>query len=94
MKLPWQLIQQSIGGVVVGLLILEMAASLGTSEVRQRLIQPETEEHDADWDPNLPYGGKVYLARKKKPDPLHVRVIEVRCLVIFILYTRHPRDVI
>ena len=30
-----------------------------------------------DWDPNLPYGGKVYLARRKKPDPLWVRVTEV-----------------
>ena len=32
----------------------------------------------SDYDPDLPYGGKVYMARKKKPDPLHVRVIEVR----------------
>ena len=31
----------------------------------------------SDWDPNLPYGGKVYLARKKKPDPLWVRITEV-----------------
>ena len=31
-----------------------------------------------DWDPDLPYGGKVYLPRKKKDDPLHVRLIEVR----------------
>jgi hypothetical protein len=51
------------------------SASIGTSGVRQRLIPHETE--DPDWDPNLPYGGKVYLARKKKPDPLYVTVIEV-----------------
>ena len=45
----------------------------------------ETKEEDApytpprgdDWDDSLPYGGKVYLARRKKPDPLYVRVIEV-----------------
>ena len=30
-----------------------------------------------DWDPSIPYGGKVYLARKKKPDPLWVRILEV-----------------
>ena len=36
-----------------------------------------TIERPSDWDPNLPYGGKVYLARRKKPDPTHVRVIEV-----------------
>ena len=31
----------------------------------------------SDWDPNLPYGGKVFLARKKKPDPVYVTVVEV-----------------
>ena len=33
-----------------------------------------------DWDPNLPYGGKVYLARRKKPEPLWIRVTEVRMM--------------
>jgi len=33
-----------------------------------------------DWDPNLPYGGKVYLARRKKPEPLWIRVTEVRIM--------------
>ena len=32
---------------------------------------------DPDWDDSLPYGGKVYLARKKKPDSIYVRIIEV-----------------
>lgn len=36
-----------------------------------------THEDDPDWNPNLPYGGKVYLARRKKPDPSYVRAIEV-----------------
>ena len=30
-----------------------------------------------DWDPSLPYGGKVYLARKRIKDPLWVRIGEV-----------------
>lgn len=30
-----------------------------------------------DWDPNLPYGGKVYLARKKKPQTWLATIIEV-----------------
>lgn len=46
---------------------------LGESELRQRW----TPQNDPDWNPDLPYGGKVYLARKKKPDPMHVRVAEV-----------------
>ena len=32
----------------------------------------------SDWDPNLPYGGKVYLARRKKPDPWWITTLEVR----------------
>jgi hypothetical protein len=31
-----------------------------------------------DWNPDLPYGGRVYLARRKKPDPWWVIAIEVR----------------
>ena len=50
-----------------------MAAS--DAGLRQRLI-PESENLPDDWDPSLPYGGKVYLARKKKPDPTYVKVIE------------------
>ncbi len=53
--------------------------------VRQRTTRPEAATQrrwqppqDSDWDPDLPYGGKVYLARKKKPDPMSVRVAEVR----------------
>uniref|UniRef100_K1PI67 Death ligand signal enhancer n=1 Tax=Magallana gigas TaxID=29159 RepID=K1PI67_MAGGI len=37
--------------------------------LRQRLI-PDSEA-PSDWDSDLPYGGKVYLARKKKPDPTY-----------------------
>ena len=31
-----------------------------------------------EWDPDLPYGGKVYLARKLLEDPLWVKIAEVR----------------
>ena len=34
-------------------------------------------KNDPDLDDSLPYGGKVYLARKKKPDPLYIKIIEV-----------------
>ena len=44
------------------------------SNVRRRY----TPENDPEWNPDLPYGGKVYLARKMKPDPLHVRLFEVK----------------
>lgn len=44
-----------------------------TADSSQERYQPKP----GDWDPSLPYGGKVYLARKKKPDPLWVKVLEV-----------------
>ena len=42
--------------------------------VRQRLIKSNVVESRED----LPYGGKVYLARRKKPDPWWVTGLEVR----------------
>lgn len=54
--------------------------------VRQRVSSSQTDTKEqkrwqpppgSDWDSSLPYGGKVYLARRKKPDPIHVRIIEV-----------------
>jgi hypothetical protein len=36
---------------------------------------------NSDWDPDLPYGGKVYLARKKKPDSLKVKICEALLLI-------------
>ena len=50
------------------------------TELRHR-YQPEM---DPEWSESLPYGGKVYLARKKKPDPMYVRVFEVRNLRVSI----------
>ncbi|XP_070574886.1 secretory immunoglobulin A-binding protein EsiB-like [Ptychodera flava] len=75
-------------------------ASSDPSEVRRRTPphRPDTEEYapliddddgDEEYDPNLPYGGKVYLARKKKPDTLTVRILEgllIAFTVFFIYY--------
>lgn len=33
--------------------------------------------YDSDSDDDLPYGGKVYLARKSRPDPWWCYVIQV-----------------
>ena len=39
------------------------------NELIQRYKPDDDEELPEDWNDNLPYGGKVYLARKKKGDP-------------------------
>ncbi|XP_033755139.1 uncharacterized protein LOC117338065 [Pecten maximus] len=46
-------------------------------EIRQRLIP----ENEPEYDSSLPYGGKVYLARKKKSDPWHIRVAEALIII-------------
>lgn len=58
--------------------------NMADAGLRQRLI-PDSES-PSDWDSDLPYGGKVYLARKKKPDPTYVKVIEASCISIHLLY--------
>lgn len=60
----------------------EFSSSTVTEEggVRQRSRRPNSDRwqpQDGDWNPDLPYGGKVYLARKKKPDPWWVLALEV-----------------
>ncbi|WAR12160.1 ESIB-like protein [Mya arenaria] len=60
-------------------------ASVGMAQsggVRQRFV----EDADPDWDPTLPYGGKVFLARKKKSDPLHIRAVEGFALCVTITF--------
>lgn len=47
------------------------------AEEEQLLRQRYSHESDPDWDQDLPYGGKVYLARRKKPDPIWVKIVEV-----------------
>lgn len=53
-----------------------------TSGLRQRYVP----ESDSDWNNELPYGGKVFLARKKRPDPVHVRAIEGFALCATIVF--------
>ena len=59
--------------------------------LRKRSRQPkskngEEQRYDADWDPSLPYGGKVFLARRKKPDPRWFIVLEVGADLVLINY--------
>ncbi|KAK6185549.1 hypothetical protein SNE40_007757 [Patella caerulea] len=63
-----------------------MASSGIGSGVGESVRQRWTPELDPEWDPNLPYGGKVYLARKKKADPFHVKSIEIFVLCATIVF--------
>ena len=49
-------------------------------EKREKYVAPWSEE-GPEYDPLLPYGPKVYLARKPKPDPWWVTVLEVVAVV-------------
>jgi len=79
--------------VVAKLLVNKMAEDIAadsrtpliaqSNTVRQRSVKNRDENkqyvrRSSDWDPNLPYGGKVYLARRKKPDPWWITTLEVR----------------
>ena len=55
-----------------------MAAAADT-ELRQRLL-PEDSRVDGPELQELPYSGKVFMARKKKPDPWWVTICEVCCI--------------
>lgn len=55
-------------------------ASAAQSELRQRLLpegSPVGSRLNGPSLEELPYSGRVYMARKKKPDPLYIRVLEV-----------------
>ena len=59
------------------------SSEIATGKLRKRSHKSKTNERweppaNEDWDPTLPYGGKVYLARRKKPDPWWVIALEVR----------------
>ncbi|KAH3775784.1 uncharacterized protein HI_1625-like [Dreissena polymorpha] len=61
------------------------AGHVANSGIKQRYIPDE----DPEYDPSLPYGGKVFLARKKKPDPFHIRAFEAFAIfatVAFAIY--------
>lgn len=58
--------------------VINMADRGRSEEVRKRTTEPPSwAPGQPDYDPNLPYGPKVYLARRKKPDPWWVTAIEV-----------------
>lgn len=61
----------------------------GKEELRKRTPQVPVEpvSERPDYDPRLPYGPKVYVARRKKPDPWWVTAIEVRRLRVFLRFT-------
>ena len=57
-----------------------------TSNTRKRKTiqdryKPSWAKGGPDYDPLLPYGPKVYLARKKKPEPWWVLAIEITIVV-------------
>ncbi|KAK3737286.1 hypothetical protein QZH41_000098 [Actinostola sp. cb2023] len=53
--------------------VINMASRESSEEVRKRTTEtPSWAPGGPDYDPNLPYGPKVYLARRKKPDPCSV----------------------
>jgi hypothetical protein len=64
---------------------VNMASKTETEDLRKRAReQPSWAPGQPGHDPNLPYGPKVYLARRKKPDPWWVTSIEVRRRYVFI----------
>ena len=50
----------------------------------EKKVEQEEEKWEASkdptWNPDLPYGGRVYLAKKGKPDPWWVTTLEVRII--------------
>ena len=61
--------------------VVDLMAERKDDEVRKRNKEiPSWAPGGADYDPNLPYGPKVYVARRKKPDPWWVTTIEVRAV--------------
>ncbi|XP_074645461.1 uncharacterized protein LOC141901850 [Tubulanus polymorphus] len=64
------------------------SASSAESESTVRERRARYEPPPGDWNPDLPYGGKVYLARKKKPDPLYIKILEVAviCFTVWLCY--------
>ncbi len=59
--------------------IFKMAdeSSVRKRTTNQPRYKPSWAKGEADYDPNLPYGPNVYLARKKKPDGWWVKYLEV-----------------
>ena len=63
--------------------VVDLMAERKEEEVRKRNKEiPSWAPGGADYDPNLPYGPKVYVARRKKPDPGWVTAIEVGMIYV------------
>lgn len=72
-----------------------MMASAADTELRQRLL-PESQDGQDSQDaiPELPYN-KVFMARKKKPDPTYVLVLEgllLTATIVFAVYCYYYFD--
>lgn len=58
--------------------VIDLMADKKGDEIQKRNKEiPSWAPGGPDYDPNLPYGPKVYVARRKKPDPWWVTAIEV-----------------
>ena len=68
--------------------LLHEGGSMRQRSHKSKDKKSKPERYDADWDPSLPYGGKVYLARRKKPDPWWVLCLEVGTILFFVIKTR------
>jgi hypothetical protein len=67
-----------------------MAADKGRVPTSRNKVRQRYQPPPGDWDPDIPYGGKVYLPRKKKDDSIYVRVAEVLETNSFYLYKISP----
>lgn len=57
--------------------LIAVGGNLRQRSRKSRRQEDQERRYDADWNPDLPYGGKVFLARTKKPDPWWIICLEV-----------------
>jgi hypothetical protein len=57
--------------------LIAVGGSVRQRSGKSKRHKDQGQRFDEDWDPNMPYGGKVYLARMKKPDPWWILCLEV-----------------
>ena len=60
-----------------------MADRSGLRQRQEAPFKPLWSKDGPDYDPELPYGSKVNLARRKKPDAWWVKYVEVRIFLVF-----------
>eukprot|EP00794_Sanderia_malayensis_P018696 gene18696-20584_t len=56
------------------------------SLLRKRKYKPSWAKGEPDYDPDLPYGPDVFLARKKKPDSWWVKYVEAIVIIGVLLF--------